>query len=250
MAISPVRWTEPERHLRSGTRTASDGRSPRTRIYKSIPFFLGEREERYYGVLFDNTWRSSFDFGRENDEEFSFGSQGGPIDYYFLYGPEPSDVMAGYAWLTGPSPLPPLWSFGFQQSRYSYSPESQLMDVSARLRSDKIPADALWLDITVDPERFPNFPKMVSQLARDHFHLIVIADLHIAQKPNSGYARLKSSARLRTLTAFYEVVANRSGIDRKAGCMKLVLAASMVRSRSYSENAISTIAQPIYLHAC
>lgn len=166
-------------------------------IYKSIPFFLGEREGRYYGVLFDNTWRTSFDFGRENDQEYSFGSQGGPIDYYFLYGPEPRDLMAAYAWLTGPSPLPPLWSFGFQQSRYSYSPESQLMDVAARLRRDKIPADALWLDIdfqknnmpfTVDPERFPKFPEMISQLARDHFHLIVIADLHIAQKPNSGYA--------------------------------------------------------------
>ncbi len=54
------------------------------------------------------------------------------------------------------------------------------MDVAARLRSDKIPADALWLDIdfqknnmpfTVDPERFPRIPDMVSQLARDHFHL-------------------------------------------------------------------------------
>lgn len=166
-------------------------------IYKSIPFFLGEREGRYYGVLFDNTWRSSFDFGRANDEEYSFGSLGGPVDYYFLYGPEPRDVMAAYAWLTGPAPLPPLWSFGFQQSRYTYSPESQLMDVAARLRKDKIPADALWLDIdfqknnmpfTVDPVRFPHFPEMVSQLAKDHFHLIVIADLHVADKPNIGYA--------------------------------------------------------------
>lgn len=166
-------------------------------IYKSIPFFLGEEGGRYFGVLFDNTWRTWFDFGRENDAEYSFGSQDGPIDYYFLYGPEPRSVMAAYAWLTGPAPLPPLWSFGFQQSRYSYSPESQLMDVASRLRKDKIPADALWLDIdfqkdnmpfTVDPRRFPNFPEMVSQLARDHFHLIVIADLHIAHKPNADYA--------------------------------------------------------------
>ena len=166
-------------------------------IYKSIPFFMGEREGRYYGVLFDNTWRTFFDFGRERDDEYSFGSQGGPVDYYFLYGPEPREVMAGYAWLTGPAPLPPLWSFGFQQSRYSYSPESQLMDVAARLRKDRIPADALWLDIdfqkdnkpfTVDPECFPRFPEMVSQLAKEHFHLVVIADLHIAQKPDSGYA--------------------------------------------------------------
>ncbi|MEG9437446.1 DUF5110 domain-containing protein [Edaphobacter sp. HDX4] len=170
-------------------------------IYKSIPFFLGEREGRYYGVLFDNTWRSSFDFGRANDAKYSFGSLGGPVDYYFLYGPEPRDVMADYAWLTGPAPLPPLWSFGFQQSRYTYSPESQLMDVAARLRKDKIPADALWLDIdfqkdnkpfTVDPERFPNFPQMVSQLAKNHFHLVVIADLHIADKPNVGYGPFDS----------------------------------------------------------
>jgi alpha-glucosidase len=166
-------------------------------IYKSIPFFMGEREGHYYGVLFDNTWRTFFDFGREREDEYSFGSEDGPVDYYFLYGPEPRQVMAGYAWLTGPSPLPPLWSFGFQQSRYSYSPESQLMDVAARLRRDKIPADALWLDIdfqkdnkpfTVDSERFPHFPEMVSQLAKDHFHLIVIADLHIAKKPDAGYA--------------------------------------------------------------
>jgi alpha-glucosidase len=165
-------------------------------IYKSIPFFLGERGGCYYGVLFDNTWRTNFDFGHQNDAEYSFGSQGGPIDYYFLYGPEPRDVMAAYAWLTGPAPLPPLWSFGFQQSRYTYTPESQLMDIAARLRKDRIPADALWLDIdfqkdnmpfTVDPVRFPHFSEMVAQLARDHFHLVVIADLHIAQKPNIGY---------------------------------------------------------------
>jgi len=172
-------------------------------IYKSIPFFLDVKDGRYFGVLFDNTWRTWFDFGHENDEEYSFGSQGGPIDYYVLYGPEPRQVMAAYAWLTGPAPLPPLWSFGFQQSRYTYSPESQLMDVATRLRHDKIPADALWLDIdfqkdnqpfTVDPQRFPRFPEMVSQLARDHFHLIVIADLHIARKPNSGYAPYDTGA--------------------------------------------------------
>jgi alpha-glucosidase len=166
-------------------------------IYKSIPFFMDVKNGRSFGVLFDNTWRSSFDFGHESAQEYSFGSQGGPVDYYFLYGPEPRQVMAAYAWLTGPAPLPPLWSFGFQQSRYTYTPEAQLMDVAAHLRRDKIPADALWLDIdfqkdnmpfTVDADRFPKFPEMVKQLARDHFHLIVIADTHIAQKPNAGYA--------------------------------------------------------------
>ncbi len=166
-------------------------------IYKSIPFFLQMREGRTLGVLLNNTFRSFFDFGRENPHEYSFGAEDGPLDYFLLYGPEPKQVLTTYAWLTGPTPLPPLWSLGFQQSRYTYSPESQLLDVEHRLRADHIPSDALWLDIdfqknnmpfTVDPERFPNFPQLVSKLAADRFHLVVITDLHIARQPNIGYA--------------------------------------------------------------
>ena len=165
-------------------------------IYKSIPFFLQMREGRTLGVFFNNSFRSFFDFGRENPNEYSFGSTDGPLDYFLLYGPEPKQVLSTYAWLTGPTPLPPLWSLGFQQSRYTYSPESQLVDVEHRLRADRIPSDVLWLDIdfqknnmpfTVDPERFPNFPQLVKNLAADQFHLVVITDLHVADQPGIGY---------------------------------------------------------------
>ncbi len=166
-------------------------------IYKSIPFFLDVREGRTLGVLFNNTFRSFFDFGRAQANEYSFGAEAGPLDYFLLYGPEPKQVLSAYAWLTGPTPLPPLWSLGFQQSRYTYSPESQLLEVEHRLRADRIPADALWLDIdfqknnmpfTVDAQRFPNFPQMVKNLAADKFHLVVITDLHVAKQPGVGYA--------------------------------------------------------------
>jgi alpha-glucosidase len=166
-------------------------------IYKSIPFFLDLRKGRTLGVFFNNTFRSFFDFGREKADEYSFGSVDGPADYFLLYGPTPKQVLSNYAWLTGPTPLPPLWTLGFQQSRYTYSPESELMEVEHRLRADKIPTDVLWLDIdfqknnmpfTVDPERFPNFPQMVKDLAADQFHLVVITDLHIARQPDISYA--------------------------------------------------------------
>jgi alpha-glucosidase len=166
-------------------------------IYKSIPFFLTMRQGRTLGVFFNNTYRSFFDFGRENEHEYSFGAVDGACDYVLLYGPTPRQVLEDYAWLTGPTPLPPLWSLGFQQSRYTYSPESELTDVEHRLRADRIPADVLWLDIgfqkdnmpfTVDAQRFPNFPQLVKNLKADHFHLVVITDLHIAQKPGIGYA--------------------------------------------------------------
>ena len=166
-------------------------------IYKSIPFFISFQSGRALGVLFDNTRRSFFDFGRELPDAYSFGAPDGPIDYYLIYGPAPKRVIEGYAWLTGPTPLPPLWSLGYQQSRYSYEPESRLMQVAKRLRDDHIPADALYLDIdfqqqnrpfTVDEVKFPNFGAMVQELAREQFHLVVITDLHIADLPGTGYA--------------------------------------------------------------
>jgi alpha-glucosidase len=166
-------------------------------LYKSIPYFLEFRGGRALGVLFDNTWRTFFDFGHELPDEYSFGAPDGPVDYYLMYGPDPKEVEKDYAWLTGPTPLPPLWALGFQQSRYSYETEDKLMDVAKRLRADHIPADALYLDIdyqrkyrpfTVDEAAFPLFPEMVKKLSDEHFHLVLITDLHIAELPGSNYA--------------------------------------------------------------
>jgi alpha-glucosidase len=166
-------------------------------IYKSIPFFMTMRGGRSAGFFLDNTWSTSFDFGRIEHNIYSFGAEGGPIDYYVFYGPDPKQVVRTYAMLTGLPPLPPLWSLGFQQSRFSYETESRLREVAARLRSDKIPSDVLYLDIdfqkehrpfTVNTERFPHFEQMLADLKRDKFHVVVITDLHIAEIPGAGYA--------------------------------------------------------------
>jgi alpha-glucosidase len=166
-------------------------------IYKSMPFFLDIKQGRTLGVFLDNTWRTNFDFGRADETRYTFGSLNGPIDYYLLYGPDPKQVVTGWAWLTGPTPLPPLWALGFQQSRYTYFPETQLREIATRLRRDRIPSDVLWLDIdfqhenwpfTVNEKAFPNFKGMVKDLADEHFKLVVITDLHVAKQPNAGYA--------------------------------------------------------------
>jgi alpha-glucosidase len=165
-------------------------------LYKSIPFFLALRKGRAIGVLLDNTWCSSFDFGKGSSEIYSFGSSGGPIDYYVIYGPDAKQVLKAYGWLTGLPPLPPLWSLGYQQSRYSYETEDRLRQIAARLRSDRIPADALYLDIdyqqqnrpfTVDSKRFPHFEGMLHDLRQEHFRVVAITDLHIARLPGDGY---------------------------------------------------------------
>jgi alpha-glucosidase len=165
-------------------------------IYKSIPYFMTYRAGRAVGILLDNTWRTSFDFGKESAGIYSFGAAAGPLDYYLFYGPSPKQVVETYAWLTGTPPLLPLWSLGFQQSRYSYMSQARVLEVAGRLRADSIPADAIYLDIdyqdknrpfTVDRAAFPDLPGMIAKLKADNFHVVAITDLHIANLPGHDY---------------------------------------------------------------
>ncbi len=173
-------------------------------IYKDIPFFLTDRAGSSYGLFLDNTWRSEFDFGKELRNAYSFGAEGGPLRYYILYGPTPKQVERDYAWLTGTTALPPKWSLGFQQSRYSYENEGEVRAVADRLRADKIPADAVYMDIdyqikyrpfTLDTTKFPDFPAFVKELQAKQFHLVMITDLHIAHAPDQGYAAYDSGVK-------------------------------------------------------
>ena len=166
-------------------------------LYKSIPFFMSFRAGEATGVLLDNTWRSEFDFGRTSEDTYSFGAVDGPVDLYLLLGPTPRDVVEAYGWLTGLPPLPPKWAFGYQQSRYSYPSAQRLLEVAERLRADRIPADAVFLDIdfqdrnrpfTVNKEAFPDLAGTVHQLKAMQFHTVAITDLHVADAPGQGYA--------------------------------------------------------------
>jgi len=165
-------------------------------LYKSIPFFMGLRNGEAYGVFFDNTYRSTFDFGKESPDYFSFGAEGGELNYYFFVGPDPKKVVEQYTALTGRSPLPPLWSLGYQQCRYSYYPESRAREIVKTLRDKNIPADAIYLDIdyqqdyapfTINREYFPTFEKMIADFRAQGVRTILITDLHIKKNPGHGY---------------------------------------------------------------
>ena len=120
-------------------------------LYVDVPFFLVTRRGQAHGIFLDNTWRSFFDVGREQPCLLTFGADGGDLDYYFINGPDPKQVLERYTALTGRMPLPPLWSLGFNQCRWSYYPESRVRLLADTFRGKKVPADALWLDIHCFP---------------------------------------------------------------------------------------------------
>lgn len=154
-------------------------------LYKNIPFFLGLHHGLGYGIFFDNTFRTRFDFGYERGDVMSFWSKGGEMTYYFIYGPQLTRVSENYTYLTGRPKMPPMWSLGYQQSKWSYYPESRVREIAQGLRDRKIPCDVIHLDIdymdgfrcfTWNKERFPDPKRMISELEKDGFKTVVIID--------------------------------------------------------------------------
>lgn len=163
-------------------------------IYVSVPFYLVLRDGRAHGLFLDNSFRSHFDIGREHRERLRFGAESGELDYYFIDGPDPKAVLTRYTALTGRMPLPPLWSLGFHQCRWSYYPESRVRQLAADFRKRRMPADTLWLDIDYQDGfkpfvwnhgYFPDPKKLIGDLRQQGFHLVTIVDPH--PKKEAGY---------------------------------------------------------------
>ncbi|OIL25916.1 alpha-glucosidase, partial [Oenococcus oeni] len=164
-------------------------------MYKSIPFFVALEKKTAYGIFFDNSYETVFDFGKENSNYYSFSAVDGNLDYYFIYGPSAKEVIFGYTLLTGTTPLPQLWTLGYQQSRWSYAPEKRLQEIANNFRKKDIPCDVLYLDIdymdgyrvfTWDQQKFPNHEKMLDRLKGQGYKIVTIIDPGV--KKDKGYS--------------------------------------------------------------
>jgi len=168
-------------------------------LYKTFPFFIGLHSGLTYGLFFDNTHKSYFDFGATTDEQMSwFGADGGDMNYYFFGAQGIRNILQDYTWLTGRMEMPPLWSLGYQQCRWSYMSADEVLDVAKKFRERKIPADVMYCDIdymdgykifTWNKKTFPNPKGMIDQLKSMNFRLVTIVDPGI--KIDKTYAEYK-----------------------------------------------------------
>ncbi len=167
-------------------------------LYKNIPFFLGLNEGSSYGIFYDNTARSYFDFGATDENILLFGADRGMMDYYFIHAPSPVDIIAAYTRLTGLPPLPPLWSLGYHQSKWSYGSADAVHTLTEKFRKEHIPCDAVHLDIhhmkqyesfTWDPSMFPAPHKLVSYLDQRGIKAVTIVNPGIKNDRHSAIWR-------------------------------------------------------------
>ncbi|SFU56400.1 alpha-glucosidase [Pustulibacterium marinum] len=151
-------------------------------LYKSIPFFMSSYG---YGIFLDNTYKTTFDFGKTDSNRFTFGAPDGSFVYYFMYGPTYKNILFSYTRLTGKPILPPNWAFGWAQSRGMLTNETLTRKIAEEYRKRKIPCDIIYQDIGwVDglqnfewrKDRYQNARKMLSDLREDGYKIIVSQD--------------------------------------------------------------------------
>jgi len=163
-------------------------------MHTAIPFYLGVSPGCAYGIYFDNSCRTDFDFAKTDPEIISFRASEGNLDYYFIYGPSVDEVVGSYTLLTGRPGLPRKCFLGYHQSRYSYETREEVLSIAENLRKYDIPCDVLYLDIaymdaykvfTVHPEQFKDFKGLLKQLRQMGFAVVVIVNPGV--KVESGY---------------------------------------------------------------
>ncbi len=144
------------------------------RSYKNIPFFWTTGG---WGVFLHHSARITCWVGSRAAADLQVAVEDDFLDYYLFVG-SPKEILARYTDLTGRSAMPPRWSFGFWQSKISYSSAEEALEVVRKNREHAIPTDVLHLDthwfrddwrcdLEFDPERFPDpsaFTKEMGEL--------------------------------------------------------------------------------------
>jgi len=154
-------------------------------LYVSCPFFMGLAHGHVYGIFLNNTSETVFNFGAANDRFSFFQAKTGSFEYYFFSGADPAAVLYEYTALTGRTPLPPIWSLGYQQCRYSYHSADEVIRIAKTFRQKQIPADVIYLDIhymqdykvfTWQDAHFKEPGKMIATLREMGFRVVPILD--------------------------------------------------------------------------
>lgn len=163
-------------------------------LYVSTPFYIGIHHKSVYGIYFDNSYKTHFNFGASNHRFSSFSADSGAMNYFFIEGSTIAEIIQNYTWLTGRMEMPPLWSLGYQQCRYSYYPDKEVRSLAKTFREKDMPADVIVLDIhymdnykifTWDPKNFADPKGLLKDLEDEGFKVVVMCDPGI--KIHEGY---------------------------------------------------------------
>ncbi|HYG97570.1 MAG TPA: glycoside hydrolase family 31 protein [Terriglobales bacterium] len=133
-----------------------------------------------YGIFWNNTSRSRFN-NRFVNYLYLSSEVADVVDYYFIYGPEVDQIVAGYRELTGAAPMFGKWAYGFWQCKNRYKTQEEILGVARKYRELQIPVDNIVQDWFwwnrkgehVFNKNYPDPKGMVDELHKNNFHLMI-----------------------------------------------------------------------------
>lgn len=147
-----------------------------------------------FGAFFDYAGKMEFDIGYTRRSVMNITAAKNDLAVYIITGENEKDIVRQFRNIIGRSYIPPLWAFGYGQSRWGYKDEQDIRDVAKEYKSAGIPLDSIYLDIdymehykdfTVDKERFPDIENLVHDMKAQGIHLVPIIDAGV--KIEEGY---------------------------------------------------------------
>jgi alpha-glucosidase/alpha-D-xyloside xylohydrolase len=118
-----------------------------------------------------------------------------PLDIFVVASRDPATIMAEYARITGHAEMPPLWSFGYQQSHRTLARGEEILAEAKTFREKKLPCDVMiYLGTGFCPSGwntqngsfvwnyrvFPNPKEVLDDLHKDNFrvvlHAVILSD--------------------------------------------------------------------------
>lgn len=161
-------------------------------LYESIPVAYLFTPDGTTTVFADSTAVIYIDAGESDPARFQIEIHDTAADVYLRRDASLPEAVAAYTGLTGRHELPPEWALGFQQCRYSYFPDTRVIEVAETLRRHEVPADVIYLDIhymdgyrvfTWDRKRFPDPAAMTARLRELGFRVVTIVDPGVKADP-------------------------------------------------------------------
>jgi alpha-D-xyloside xylohydrolase len=112
------------------------------RSYKNVPFFMSTRG---YGVYLNHSSRITAWVGSLHAADLQIAVEDDFLDYYLIAG-DLKQILSQYTDITGKGHLPPLWSFGYWQSKISYRSADETLEIARKMREAEVPVDVIHLD--------------------------------------------------------------------------------------------------------
>lgn len=170
----------------------ADGGTCSEQSYKNIPFYLSSQG---YGIFVNHSEDVSFEVASEVVSRTSFTVSGENLNYDFIAGNEPKDVLERYTFRTGRPPLVPGWSYGLWLST-SFTTDYDEKTINSFIDGmfiRHIPLsvfhfdcfwmkESQWCNFTWDEDMFEDPEAMLARLKQKGLHICVWINSYIAQK--------------------------------------------------------------------